>query len=140
MPALHDLEKESTPMPLSRIIVPAAALLLMMGVAFAADSPPQPQTCTVHRGHMDFLTPEARMMLFAQNRLDVAGMTDEQRQAFRKAQHDKIEAMSDADRAKFAANLKAKWDALPADQQAKMKADDEAFRASHPRPPQPPGC
>ncbi len=121
-------------MTLSRAFVSATVLCLLTAVAFAADTPPQPQTCTVHPGHMDFLTPEERMMMFSLNHQETANMNDEQRQAFRKAQHDKIEAMSDADRQKFAADLKAKWDALTADQKAKMQADDAAFRASHPRP------
>jgi hypothetical protein len=127
-------------MTLSRALVPAAMLCLLTAVAFAADAPPPPATCTVHRGHMDFLTPEERMMLSAQSRQETANMTDEQRQAFGKQRFDKLAAMSDADKQKFAADLKAKWDALTPDQQAKMKADDEAFRASHPRPEHPPGC
>lgn len=81
---------------------------------------------------MQFLTAEQRMMLFADTHKDAAGMTDDQRHANREAQRAKIMAMSAADKQKFAADLQARWDALSADQKAKIQQDMATFRASHP--------
>jgi len=120
-------------MLLSRAILPAFAAAFLATASFAADAPLQPAPHGDHDGgFMHFLTPDQRMMLFAESHQDTAGMTDDQRHASREAQRAKITAMSDADRQKFAADLQAKWDALSVDQKAKIQQDMETFRASHP--------
>src|SRR5262249_54435450 len=82
------------------------------------------------RGHFfSFLTPEERMMMFVEMRQATASMTDDQKHAYRQAQRDKFMAMSDADKQKFAADLQAKWNALPPDKQAEIKAQMDAYRA-----------
>ena len=127
-------------MPLTRTLLSASALCLMTAVAFAADAPlPQnPPPAGQHRP-LDFLTQEERLMLFTQSRQETANMTQEQRRDFRRQQREKFMTMSEADKQKLAAGLKAKWDALTPEQQAKMKADAAAFRAAHPRRGPPPG-
>jgi hypothetical protein len=118
-------------MSLSRVILPALAASFLATASFAADAPPP------HGDHdggfMHFLTPDQRTMLFAETRKDTAGMTDDQRHARREAQRAKFMAMSDAEKQKFAAGLQARWDALSADQKAKIQQDAAAFRAAHPR-------
>ena len=120
-------------MLLSRAILPGLAAAFLATASFAADTPAQP---TMHGDHMGgflhFLTPDQRTMFFAETHKDTAGMTDDQRHASREAQRAKFMAMSDADKQKFAADLQAKWDALSADQKAKIQQDMATFRASHP--------
>jgi hypothetical protein len=121
-------------MLLSRVILPALAASFLATASFAADTPPAPPPHGDHDGgFMHFLTPDQRMMLFAETHKDAAGMTDDQRHARREAQRAKFTAMSDAEKQKFAADLQAKWNALPADQKAKIQQDMATFRASHPR-------
>jgi len=120
-------------MSLSRLILPALAASFLATASFAADAPPAPPPHGDQGGFMHFLTPDQRMMLFADTHKDTAGMTDEQRHARREAQRAKFMAMSDAEKQKFAADLQARWNALPADQKAKIQQDMAAFRASHPR-------
>ena len=120
-------------MLLSRVILPALAASFLATASFAADIPPAPPPHGDHDGgFMHFLTPDQRTMLFAERQKDTAGMTDDQRHAYRQAQHAKFAGMSDADKQKFAADLQAKWDALSADQKAKTQQDMATFRASHP--------
>ena len=120
-------------MLLSRVILPALAASFLATASFAADIPPAPPPHSDHDGgFMHFLTADEHMMLFAETHKDTAGMTDDQRHAYREAQHAKLAAMSDADKQKFAANLQAKWNALPADQKAQVQQDMATFRASHP--------
>ena len=121
-------------MLLSRVILPALAASFLATASFAADAPPAPPPHGDHGGFMHFLSPAPRTMLFAERQKDSAGMTDEQRHASREAQHAKFASMSDTEKQKFAAGLQAKWDALSADQKAKVQQDMAAFRASHPWP------
>ena len=122
-------------MLLSRVILPALAASFLATASFAADAPPAPPPHGDHDGgFMHSLTQDQRTMLFTETHKDTAGMTDDQRHAYREAQRAKYKAMSDAEKQKFAAGLQAKWNALPADQKAKIQQDMAAFRASHPRP------
>jgi hypothetical protein len=122
-------------MLLFRLILPALAASFLATASFAADTPPAPPPHGDHDGgFMHFLTQDQRTMLFAERQKDSAGMTDDQRHAYREAQHAKFAAMSDADKQKFTASLQARWNALSADQKAKIQADMAAFRAAHPRP------
>lgn len=123
-------------MTLSRLILPALAATFMATASFAADSPSAPPPRGGYMGgQMDFLTPEERMMLFTQMRSDTVGMTDDQRRAFRDQQRAKFASMTNADKQKFAAGLKAKWDALSPGQQDQIKQQMADFRANHPMPP-----
>jgi hypothetical protein len=120
-------------MLLSRVILPALAASFLATASFAADTPPAPPPHGEHDGgFMHFLTPDQRTMLFAETHKDAAGMTDDQRHARREAQRAKFMAMSDAEKQEFAAGLQARWDALSADQKAKIQQDRATFRASHP--------
>jgi hypothetical protein len=119
-------------MLLSRVILPALAASFLATASFAADAPLAPPPHGDHGGFMHFLSPDQRTMLFAERQKDSVGMTDEQRHASHEAQHAKFASMSDTEKQKFAAGLQAKWDALSADQKAKIQQDMAAFRASHP--------
>jgi hypothetical protein len=57
-------------------------------------------------------------------------MSDDQKKEYRQQERSRIMAMSDADRAKFKADLNARWNALTAEQKADMTAKIEAFRAA----------
>jgi hypothetical protein len=70
------------------------------------------------------------MVLFADAAKATAGMTDDQKHSYRHAERDRIMAMSDADRAKFKADLDARWNALSADQKAEMTTKMQAFMAA----------
>jgi hypothetical protein len=100
--------------------------------ALAQNQPAPAQGESGGSGHphvFSFLTPEERMMMFVQMHEATANMTDDQKQAYRQQQRDKFMAMSDTDKQKFAADLHVKWNALPADKQAEIKSQMEAYRA-----------
>ena len=121
-------------MMLFRLILPALAASFLATASFAAATPPAPPPHGDHDGgFMHFLTQDQRTMLFAERQKDSAGMTDDQRHAYREAQHAKFAAMSDAEKQKFAVGLQAKWDVLSAGQKAKIQQDMAEYRASHPR-------
>ena len=104
---------------LPRTIPAALAALLLTSAAFAADRM-APRT-GAENGPMSFLTQNERMMLFVEMLQNTQGMTDDQRMALREAQRAKLEAMSDADKKQFAADLDTQWNALPADQKAQIE-------------------
>lgn len=112
----------------------AAAFLVVCVPAAAQSGPPPQQGHWQGRGGgmMSFLSPEQRMMLFVEMRDETANMSDDQRMAYRKAQHDRFMAMSDADKQRLAADLQAKWNALPPDQKAQIQQQMEQYRSSHP--------
>jgi hypothetical protein len=83
-----------------------------------------------HGGMHGMFTPEERMMLFADMFKATANMTDDQKHAFRHEQRDRIMAMSDADRAKFKADLDSRWNALSADQKAALTAKMQDLSAA----------
>ncbi|MEI9993399.1 MAG: hypothetical protein WDM91_02295 [Rhizomicrobium sp.] len=120
-------------MTLSRFLLAAGAALLLSTSAFAQDAPAGPGS---HGGMMmhGMFTPEERMMMFSDGFKATSGMTDDQRHAYRQQQRERLMAMSDTDRAKYKADLDARWNALPADQKGAIKAKVEAFMASHQRP------
>ena len=113
----------------------AAALLLSSAAitdsALAADPPASGTMMGGHGMMHGMFTPEERMMLFVDGFKATAGMTDDQKKAYRDERRAKIMAMSDTDRAKMKADLDARWAALPADQKASITAKMEAFRAAH---------
>jgi len=85
-------------MSLSRVILPVFAVSFLATASFAADRPPAPPPHGDHGGgFMHLLTPDQRTMMFAETHRFTAGMTDDQRHAYREAQHAKFAAMSDAE-------------------------------------------
>jgi len=126
-------------MTLHRALLAACALSMMTAVASVADSPPPP-ACPPHHADWGSLTPEQRMMRFELARQATANMTDDQRHAWRQAEREKFEAMSDSDRQKYTAGLTAQWNALTADRKAEIQKQAEQFRSSHPMMDHPSGC
>lgn len=107
----------------------AAALFLLTSVPVVADPPPQGGMGAM-RG---MFTPEERMMMFADGAKATAGMTDDQRKAYRAKRRDEIMAMSATDLAAFKADLDKRYAALTDAQKAALKAKIEAFMAArHP--------
>jgi hypothetical protein len=109
----------------SKLAFAALAASLLVTPVLAADAPAgaPPGHGMMH----GMFTPEERMMLMSDAFTATAGMTDEQRHAYRQQQRERIMAMSDEDRAKFKADLDARWNALPADQNAALQAKVLAF-------------
>ena len=108
-----------------------AVLLAAPVLAAAADSPPAMGTMGGHGMMQGMFSQEERMMLAADGFKATAGMTDDQRHAYRADRRAKIMAMSDADRAKLKADLDTRWAALSDGQKADIKAKVDAFRAAH---------
>ena len=121
-------------MKLSRLAFVAVLLVSSAAITESALATDAPAAGTMMGGHgmmHGMFTPEERMMLFVDGFKATAGMTDDQKKAYRDERRAKIMAMSDADRAKMKADLDARWAALPADQKASITAKVEAFRAAH---------
>jgi len=119
-------------MSLSRILLAASTVALLATTAYAAEpAPAAPMQSDSGRGMMrGMFSPEERMMLFVDGAKATAGMTDDQRHDYRHKQRDRIMAMSEADRAKFKADLDKRWAALTPAQQADIKSKIDAFRAA----------
>lgn len=120
-------------MLLSKLLV-AAATASLLATAALAEPPAAPAAGTMMGGHgamRGMFTPEERMMMFVDGFKATAGMTDDQKKAYRDERRAKIMAMSEADRARLKADLDTRWAALPADQKASITAKMEAFRAAH---------
>lgn len=121
-------------MRITRLVLVAA--LMVSAAPALADPPPPPGGGMMgggmgHGGMRGMFTPEERMMMFADAMKATAGMTDDQKQAYRHQHRQQLMAMSDTDRAKYKADLDARWAAMPADQKAALKAKIEAFMAEH---------
>ena len=108
----------------------ALTATLMISSAYADSTPPAPPPGTGHGMMRGMFTQDERMMLITDMFKATQGMTDDQKHAYRKGQRDRIMAMSDADRAKFKADLDARWAALPADRKAAIPARIQAFMAA----------
>ncbi len=126
-------------MRLHRALLVAAALTIVTAPSFAADAPP---ACPPHAGWGmgRLLTPEQRIMRFELIHRTTANMTDDQRRAWHQSERAKFEAMSEAERQKYAADLTTQWNALPADRQAALRTQAEQFRAEHAGMGHPDGC
>jgi hypothetical protein len=108
----------------------AAIAASLLSSAVLADNAPPATAPAMGAGHgmmRGMFTPEERMMLFADMSKATAGMTDEQKQAYRQQQRTRVVSMSNADRTKFKADLDARWNALPVDQKTAMMAKMKAF-------------
>jgi hypothetical protein len=78
-------------------------------------------------------TPEQRLVMFADLKAQSdSGAVDPQ--ILRQMQRDKLEAMTDAQRAAFAADLSKRWTALSPAAQKQLEADAKTWRDAHPRP------
>jgi hypothetical protein len=111
----------------SKFAFAVLAASLLVTPVLAADAPAgAPAGHGMMRG---MFTPEERMMLMSDAFKATAGMTDDQRHAYRQQQRERIMAMSDDDRAKFKADLDTRWNALPADQKTALQAKVQAFMA-----------
>jgi len=117
-------------MTMSRFLIAASAALLVSTAAFAQSAPPQGDGAAHGMMHGMF-SPEERMMLFSDNMTATAGMTDDQRHAYRDQQRQRIMSMSDADKAKMKADLDTRWAALTPAQKTDIKARIDTFRAAH---------
>jgi Spy/CpxP family protein refolding chaperone len=122
-------------MPVSRIILAALATGFLATAALADDSnapPPASQGDHHHGGGMHAMfSPQQMAMFMIQQRGDTAGMSQDQRKAYRQGEREKLMAMSDADKAKMKADLQAKWDALPPDEQTAAMDRMNRMRARH---------
>jgi hypothetical protein len=93
----------------------AAALLLTPVVASAAAG-------DHHHGKLlGLFTPEQRVMFVMGARDQVKDMTPEQRHAWRHDQVAKVVAMPAPEQAKLKADLQARWDALPQDRKDRIE-------------------
>lgn len=118
-------------MSVSRFVAAGFAALLLSSAAYAETAPANPPAAMGGRGMMrGFFTPEERMMLFVDTWKATATMSDDQKKDYRRAQRERIMAMSETDRAKLKADLAARWAALPDAQKANIKARVEAFMAA----------
>jgi hypothetical protein len=84
------------------------------------------------RGPMGFLTPDQRLMHFADTQKATASMTADAARDFRFKQRDKIMAMNANERAAYTADLTKRWNALAPDARAKIKTDADAWYAQRP--------
>ena len=122
-------------MSLSKVAFLAVATSLL-GTAALADPPP-PSQGSMGGGMMShgmmrgMFTDEERLMLFADSAKATAGMSDDQRHAWRQQQREHFMSMSDSDKAKMKADLDTRWAALSPQQKADIKTKMEAFRAAH---------
>ncbi|HEY4942005.1 MAG TPA: hypothetical protein VII56_11320 [Rhizomicrobium sp.] len=121
-------------MSLSKFAFAALAASCLTTSVYAADTPPAANPPAMmgagHGAMRGMFTQEERMMMMADSFKATAGMTDDQKHAYRGDRRAKIMAMSDADRAKFKADLDTRWNALPADQKASITAKVQAFMAA----------
>jgi len=121
-------------MPLSKIAFVTIVASFLTSAAYAESSTPaNPPAMDAEGRHgmmRGMFTPEERMMLISDMFKATSNMSDDQRHAYRHEQRDRIMAMSEVDRAKFKADLDARWNALPAEQKAEMMAKMEAFRSA----------
>lgn len=110
---------------LSRTVlsVLAAALVSSAAMAASATAPVTPSVCGMRGGGatvMRFLTLEERLIHREGVTKAVAGMTYAQMADYRLDSCRKVANMSAAEREKYAADLKAKWDALPDAEKIKL--------------------
>ncbi len=116
-----------------RVLLPVIAAAFLSTIPQPAMAQPAPQPyCGAGYGNgvMGFLTPEQRMMHFAEVQKATAAMSFNDMRAYRWDLRNKVMAMSAAERKKFADDLSAKWTALSPDERSKIQQDFAAFRGS----------
>lgn len=99
-----------------------AALLFAAAPAFAAPD------C----GIMGSLTPDERLMHFADMQKATAGMDRDAKREYRTQERDKLTAMTPAQRQAYVADLDKRFQALSAADKQKLRDQAEAFRGEHP--------
>lgn len=115
---------------MKRQFLAAAAILLTLSAAVAA---PGGDPRCAPRGGAGLFPPEARLMMFADMQEQAAsGAVDVD--TLRQMQRDKLRAMNGDQRKAYVDKLVARFKALPAAEQKKLKTEADAWRASHPRP------
>ena len=116
-------------------LLPAMAVAFLLSApsepAMAQPAPAQPYCGAGYgNGVMGFLTPEQRIMHFAEVQKAVAEMSFNDMRSYRSAFRDKVMAMTAAERKKFADDLTVKWNALPSEQKEKLRQDFTAYRGN----------
>lgn len=120
-------------MSYSKLSMALIAASLLVSQASAEGNSPSPSTAANGGGSMamhNMFTNEERMMLFADFVKATAGMTDDQKQAYRVQERSRISAMSDADRANLKADLDSRWSRLSEGQKSAMTARAQSFMAA----------
>jgi Spy/CpxP family protein refolding chaperone len=117
------------PVPARSLIVAFCTALSLTAAAAAADPadkcPPRPG--------FGMLSQEQRLMMFA----DLKAQADASAvdiEVLRPMQREKFRAMSEEQRKAYFADLTKRWNALPAGDKLKLKAEALQWRAQHPRP------
>ncbi len=119
-------------MSFSKITLAAVAASFLATAAYADSTTPPPGGGMMggHGMMHGMFTPEERAMWFADAMKATAGMTEDQRHAYRQQQREHFMSMSDGDRTAMKADLDKRWAALTPVQQADIKSKEEAFRAA----------
>lgn len=121
-----------------RIFLAAVAATLLSTASFAAppsaDQVSVPQSQMSHRDRIQSLfdSPEEYMMFRAQMHQAMRGMPQDQKKAYRKAQFQKIKAMTEAQKDSWRHDLQAQWNALPAERKTRMAEKLDAHAPGHP--------
>jgi outer membrane receptor for ferrienterochelin and colicin len=111
----------------SLAVIPLPLLAATPGAVQAEQSPTMPAPDGNFSGRhgggklAGMLTPEQRAAFMLGAREQTRDMTSDQRRAWRKDQMQKLGSMSQAERQKLTVDLQARWDALPADQKARLQ-------------------
>ena len=71
------------------------------------------------------------MMGFLDMRRQIAGMTDNQKQAYRQARREKFASMTEAEKLQLALRLQSEWDALSSAQKASFEKQISYLQARH---------
>ncbi|MDR3527065.1 MAG: hypothetical protein P4L57_07265 [Rhizomicrobium sp.] len=114
------------------IMLPALAVALFGAAsqAVVAQSAPEQPYCGAGYGNgvMRFLTPEQRMMHFAEVQRAVANLSFNDMRSYRSQLRNRVMAMTEAEHERFAADLSAKWKALPSAQKTKLQQAFSTYR------------
>jgi len=115
-----------------RFLLPLVAVAFLSVPSPAQPNPPTQPFCGAGYGNgiMGFLTPEQRMMHFSEVQKATAEMSFNDMRDYRRNFRNKVMAMSAAERKKFADDLSAKWNALPAAEKTKIQQDFTAYRGN----------
>jgi Spy/CpxP family protein refolding chaperone len=121
--------------PIRSLLLAFCAAVSLTTAAVAADPvdkcPPRPGFA--------MLSQEQRLMMFADLKAQAeASAVDIE--VLRPMQREKFRAMSEDQRKAYFADLTKRWNALPAGDKLKLKAEALQWRAEHPRPEGRPGC
>jgi Spy/CpxP family protein refolding chaperone len=139
--------KGRSAMPTKRLVTTILTAAFLATAAFAADSqppvaPPAQPACPAWGGGMGggpgggpmgFLTQEQRLMHFADMQKATAPMSFNQARDYRRSERNKVMDMPADQRNRYAADLKARWEALPAAKKAEIQQQATAYWNDRPR-------